>query len=113
MENICTDCMFAVYCYDTELDNYATAMNQDDTCDSFITEEEYKERIPCDVNDYCVCNDKLYQVWCLSYHKDISVDEFRVNLRNVVDETDTIEINASMVTFLTKEEAEKKMEELK
>ena len=113
MEQICIDCMFAVYCYDAEFDRYADAMNLDGTCDSFITEEEYKKRIPCNLNDYCMCNDKLYKVWCISYHKDISADEFRVNLRNVVDETDTVEINANMVIFLTKEEAEKMLEELK
>jgi hypothetical protein len=105
--------MFAVYCYDTEFDRYADAMNYDGTCDSFITNEEYNKRMPCELNSYCVYDNKLYQVWCISYHKDISVDEFRVNLRNVVDEADTVEISASIVTFLTREEAEQKLEGLK
>ena len=113
MEMICADCMFAVYCYDEELEHYAEAMNLDGTCDSFITNEEYNKRMPCELNADCVYDNKLYQVWCISYRKEISVDEFRVNLRNVVDETDTVEINASMVTFITREEAERKLEELK
>lgn len=111
MEKICTDCMFAVYCYDTEFDRYADVMNYDGTCDSFITEAEFNERKPCELGDYFMFHGELYQVNCLHYCKEKGVDDFFVWFENT--SKDMSYILASQCTFLTKEEAEKKLEELK
>lgn len=111
MEKICTDCMFVVYCYDEELENYAEAMNLDGTCDSFITNEEFNERVPCELGDYFMFNDELLQVNAIRYCKEKGVDDFWVYVQNIGRDMECI--LASQCTFLTKEEAEKKLEELK
>lgn len=111
MEKICTNCIFVPYCYDTEFDRYADAMNHDGTCDSLITEKEYNERVPCQLGDYFMFNGELLQVNCISYHKDKGIDDFFVYYENT--DKDLQYILASQCTFLTKEEAERKLEELK
>ena len=111
MEKICVDCIFVPYCYDAEFDYYAEAMNYDGACDSLITEKEYNERVPCKLGDYFMFNGELLQVNCLSYHKNKGIDDFIVYYENT--DKDMKYILASRCTFLTKEEAEKKLEELK
>ena len=110
MEKICTNCIFTPYCYDTEFDRYADAMNLDGTCDSLISEEEYNERVPCKLGDYFMFNGEILQVNCLSYQKNQGVDDFFVWSSNT--NKDMTYLLASQCTFLTKEEAEKKLEEL-
>lgn len=111
MEKMCTKCMFSVYCYDVEFDRYADAMNLDGTCDSFITNEEFNERVPCELGDYFMFNGELFQVNCIRYCKIKGVDDFWVFSNNIGRDMECI--LASQCTFLTKEEAKKKLEELK
>lgn len=110
MEKMCVDCLFAAYCYDTEFDRYADAMNLDGTCDCFIANEEYHERVPCKLGDYFMFDGELFQVNCLSYRKEKGIDDFYVWTNNT--DKDMEYLLASQCTFLTKEEAEKKLEEL-
>lgn len=110
MEKICNNCIFTEYCYDAEFDRYADAMNLDKTCDSFITEEEYNKRKPCELGDYFMFNGEAYQVNCLHYERRKGVDDFLVHYQNTGK--DMVHILASQCTFITKEEAEKKLGEL-
>ena len=110
MEKICTNCIFTPYCYDTEFDRYADAMNLGGTCDSFITEEEHNERVPCKLGDYFMFNGELLQVNILSYCKRKGIDDFYVWSNNT--DKDMEYLLASQCTFLTKEEAERKLEEM-
>lgn len=109
MEKICVDCMFIPYCYDSDFDRYADALNFDGTCDSFITDEEYNKRLPCKLGDYFMFNGDVYQVNCIHYEKRKGFDDFFVHFNNT--DKDMEYILASQCTFLTKEEAEKKLGE--
>ena len=110
MKKICIDCMFTAYCYDTEFDRYADAINPDGTCDSFITNEEFNKRVPCELGDYFMFNGELLQVNCIRYCKKKGVDDFFIWSNNT--DKDMEYLLASQCIFLTREEAEKKLEEM-
>lgn len=97
----CEDCIhFEVCCY---VDMFLPV------CDSFKDESKFIE-LPCAIGDYCIWHDDLWYINNITYCCDGS---FLLWMSMADKSPCSAEASVNEVDFISKQEAEKRLEELK
>lgn len=97
---ICEDCIHFEVC--SYVNPYLPV------CDSFKDKSRFIE-LPCFIGDYCIYENKIWYILQITYFG--SDDDFVLSLTDIVSSRFK-KIFASDVEFISKEEAEKRLEEL-
>lgn len=98
----CEDCIH----YDICLGAFGVLVSR--VCDSFKDKSKFIE-LPCSIGDYCIYENKIWYILQITYFG--SDDDFVLSLTDIVSSRFK-KIFASDVEFISKEEAEKRLEEL-
>lgn len=97
---ICEDCIHVEVC--SYVNHYLSV------CDSFKDKSRFIE-LPCSIGDYCIYENKIWYILQITYFGPD--DDFVLSLTDIVSSRFK-KIFASDVEFISKEEAEKRLEEL-
>lgn len=100
---ICEDCIHYHIC--EHVPEYA---NNNEVCLGFKDKSKFIE-LPCSIGDYCIWHDDLWYVNNITYCCDCS---FLLWMSMADKSPCGAEAESSEVEFISKEEAEKKLEEL-
>ena len=112
----CKDCIHCNVCpqdiFATDLHPYIDFSVRDDveeSCDDFKDKSKFIE-LPCSIGDYCIWHDDLWYVNNIVYCCDGS---FLLWISMADKSPYGAEVGSSEVKFISQEEAEKRLEELK